>query len=328
MLNGTYIFYVDGQEVHREDNLITKFGKRFLTTFIAGSASFETKDIALGVASSSDYALSDTNSRLGFEFYRLPVRYGSTDIQTTGGTTTYSVIFKTTVPQDIAGVIKEIGLYPGKKTSVNNFDSKFITAFEDNILWTENGQSYYPSYVPKTDILIPRIGDNYIKWDFVYGSTLNTTNTTREFRLPLDNFNLEGYGANDTITIAYNRVDTNSTKLRLKFYFSDTNYYYVDVPTFTDGTGDRPIKEVAVSTLLGQYSSSPTSKNITKLGIENTRSSTASNAIVYLDGIRINDEDTFDPTYGLISRATIDSPFLTKVNGRQLDIEYKLSLGF
>jgi hypothetical protein len=38
MIRGTYVFYQDGKEICRSSNVITKFGKRFLTNFIAGSA--------------------------------------------------------------------------------------------------------------------------------------------------------------------------------------------------------------------------------------------------------------------------------------------------
>lgn len=326
MIKGTYIFYEDGKEVLRQDNLITKFGKRFLTSYIAGIVPFGNKDIALGIASGSDYSLSASNSRLGFEFYRLPVRFGSIDIQPVNDGFSYGVIFKTTLPQDVSGVIKEIGLYPNKRTSTNNFDSKFITAFEDNLLWIDSANNY-PEYVAKTDLIIPRIGDNYINWDFKYNGTLNTSLSTREFKINLENFNIAGYSGNDTITVAFNRVDTNSSKIRIKLYFSDVDYYYFDIDSFS-GTGDQPIFEVPLSTVLSQYSNTPDSTNIIKMGIELTRTSTASNASIYFDGIRINDEDTFDPTFGLISRALISSPYLIKSSGRQVDIEYKLTLEF
>ena len=49
----------------------------------------------------------------------------------------------------------------------------------------------------------------------------------------------------------------------------------------------------------------------------------------YFDGIRINDEDTFDPYFGLISRSVLTGGnILTKPSGRQVDIEYKLALEF
>jgi hypothetical protein len=46
-----------------------------------------------------------------------------------------------------------------------------------------------------------------------------------------------------------------------------------------------------------------------------------------MEGFRINDEDTFDPNFGLISRSVLGSE-ITKTAGRAIDIEYKLSLGF
>ena len=53
----------------------------------------------------------------------------------------------------------------------------------------------------------------------------------------------------------------------------------------------------------------------------------AGNTTVYLDAIRINDEDTFDPGYGLISRSVLSTPLIKKA-GRPVDIEYKLQLDF
>jgi hypothetical protein len=58
-----------------------------------------------------------------------------------------------------------------------------------------------------------------------------------------------------------------------------------------------------------------------------TRTSAASAATAYMEGFRINDEDTFDPNFGLISRSVLGSA-ITKTAGRAIDIEYKLSLGF
>ena len=46
-----------------------------------------------------------------------------------------------------------------------------------------------------------------------------------------------------------------------------------------------------------------------------------------LDGLRVNDEDTFDPIFGLISRSVLATP-ISKVAGRQVDVEYRLDLGF
>jgi hypothetical protein len=70
---------------------------------------------------------------------------------------------------------------------------------------------------------------------------------------------------------------------------------------------------------------SPSKSTITKIGIE-LLPSTGFTEVLF-DGIRINDEDTFDPIYGLISRSILSTP-LNKFNGRQVDIEYKLDMSF
>ena len=119
--------------------MITKFGKRFLIDFIAGNSNFTSKDLAIGIATGTQLSEADTNTRLGFEIYRMPVSLSSINIESDGsGGFNYYSIFKTTIPQDISGVVTEIGLYPGFRKSINFYDSKFITAFENNTLWVDS----------------------------------------------------------------------------------------------------------------------------------------------------------------------------------------------
>ena len=131
MIKGTYIFYENNKEIYRSSNIITKFGKRYLTNIIAGNVPLVKFDMAFGINST---AATVDDTRLGFEFYRTPILFGSTDIQTSGNVTTYSVVYKTTLPQDVIAKINEIGLYPSIRTSVNNYDSKYITDFNDSFV--------------------------------------------------------------------------------------------------------------------------------------------------------------------------------------------------
>ena len=66
-------------------------------------------------------------------------------------------------------------------------------------------------------------------------------------------------------------------------------------------------------------------QNVTKLGVVVTP--TSAQTSVSMDGLRINDEDTFDPEYGLIARSLLDSTMI-KVIGREAAIEFKLDLSF
>ena len=55
------------------------------------------------------------------------------------------------------------------------------------------------------------------------------------------------------------------------------------------------------------------------------KSSGATN--VLLDGLRLNDEDKYNTQYGLISRSVLTEP-IVKTLGVEMDIEYKINLGF
>jgi len=297
--------------------MITKFGKRFLTDYIAGNSTFNTKDIALGIGSTS---ATENDTRLEFEFYRLPVSLGSINIEDDGvGGFTYSAIYKTTIPQDISGVISEIGLYPGQRASTNSYDSKFITSFENNYTWLDSSNNSPQLKANNTtDPFLSKIGEHMVQFDVAQS-------TSKEYINSIVNIDLSGYSVNDSLTLAYKKKDNNVTKIRVKLYSSDTQYYYADF-TPTSGTGDK-IQSISMNSVFSNISATaPDPTNITKIGIEVTASSGGATT-VYFDGLRINDEDTFDPSYGLISRSLLSTP-LQKPSGRPVDIEYKLKLEF
>lgn len=311
MLKGTYIFYQDGKEIHRQSNVITKFGKRFITNFVAGNIPNSKKDIAFGIDST---AATVNDTRLGFEFYRLPVLFGSTDIQTTAGVTTYSVVYKTTIPQDVVGQIYEVGLYPSNRSSVNNFDSKFITDFDDLLDW-EDSSAINPLLTTSNY----RIGGNLLRMSA-------NTSSSKEYKASIPTLDLSGYSEADSIKLAYYREDANLTNIKVRLYSEDTKYYEVTV-TPTSGTGYKISSDILFSTLLaGATSPAPDITNINQIGIVVTAGSGGSTT-VGLDGLRVNDEDTFDPIFGLISRSVLATP-ISKVAGRQVDVEYRLDLGF
>lgn len=308
--------------------MITKFGKRFLTSYLSGNNSFTSKELALGIGSTTpDVKGNDT--RLDFEFYRLPVELSSFNVLETGtdvdGDPIYSyfVTYKSTIPQDISGVVSEIGLYPGDRQSFNNFDSKFITSFTNEFNWF-NGSDNPTSQGNTQDssgayTFLSKVSDSMVRVDVTSGQT-------KEYINSLISDDISGYSINDTIAIAYKKADNNVSKIRVKFYSSDLAYYYVDF-TPESGTGDK-IQELSLSNLFSNYTAAPNlpdPASIIKIGVATTAS--GGNTTVYFDAIRINDEDTFDPGYGLISRSVLSTPLIKKP-GRPVDIEYKLQLDF
>lgn len=312
MLKGTYIFYENGKEIFRKSNVITKFGKRFLTNFIAGNVSSLQKDMAFGIDSTTATA---NDTRLGFEFYRAPVLFGSTDIQTSGGTTAYSVVYKTTIPQDVVGEIYEVGLYPSNRSSINNFDSKFITDFDDVLDWEDPSGNN-----PLTSASNYRIGGNVLRMSAASSSS-------KEYKATVPTIDMSGYSDLDTIRLAYHREDTYLSTVKVRLYSEATKYYEATI-TPTSGIGYKISTDIPLSTFFaGATSPAPDASNINQIGIIVTASS-GGTATIGLDGLRINDEDTFDPVFGMISRSSNTSPLISKVAGRQVDVEYRLDLGF
>ncbi len=304
--------------------MITNFGKRFLTSYLSGMTDFTSKELAFGIGSTAVNAKGN-DTRLDFEFYRVPVNVGSIEITQTGvdgdgdPVFSYKAVYQTTIPQDVAGVISEIALYPTSRSSSNNFDSKFITDFENNVLWTDS-LGGNPQIQINTNNFTSKVGEN-----MVYFTTAASTSV--EYKLQLGSTDLSGYSVNDSIALAYKKVDNNVSKIRVKFYSSPTQFCYVDF-TPQSGSGDR-IQSVSLSSLFSNTSSTPPDfTNIITLGVEVTANS-GGITTVYFDGLRINDEDTFDPTYGMISRSVLTGgDIITKTSGRQVDVEYKLQLGF
>jgi hypothetical protein len=311
MIKGTYIFYQEGKEIYRSPNLITNFGKRFIANFIAGNIQDASKDIAIGIDST---AATNQDTRLGFEFYRLPVTIGSTDIQTVDEVTTYSVVYKTTIPQDVSGQINEIGLYPSTRTNINNFDSKFLADFANSLSWYTSGLT---NPLSDTTAGKSKIGDNLLTF------TSNGTSAQEYFNNTILDFS--GYSVNDSIRLAYYKNNNNLQNIIIKFYTSNSDYYTATI-TPAAGTGYKTTSDILLSSVFGTVTGSPDKSNISKIGITITPTS-GNTTTVGMDALRINDEDTFDPIFGLISRSVLGSTLL-KSAGRSVDIEYKLDLSF
>jgi len=320
-IKGQYFIYEDGKEIARSNNVVTKFGKRFITNLISGSLGFQTKAIVVGIGSSQ---ATENDTRLEFEFYKSPVQIGSPDIDTDPitGISTYGVIFKTTLPNDVSGLIKELGLYPTQSAGFNDYSNKYISSFENNTLWLDE-DSNSPDLV-KTPA--PRIGE-YLFEVVAPPVTSPSTYSVKEYSLNTD-LDISGYSINDSFSLAFTQADTNLDYVYARFYSSDSDYYEARFAGESSIVNPNKIVNESMSTFFNGINSqgSPVSNSINKITI-GIKSKTIAGTTVYLDGLRINDEDSFDPIYGLISRSVL-SAGINKIAGRQLDIEYRLGLSF
>jgi len=312
-VSGEYVFYEDGKEVGRNKNLITKFGKRYLTQYLAGQSNTNLKDIAIGIGST---AASVNDTQLGFEFYRSPVTMSSIDIQTnsTTGISSYGVVHKTTIPVDVVGVISEIGIFPTVSLSSTDYASNSISTFEDNQSWADSSGAF-PSVLTTPT---PKIGTYYLSMGAAASGTKQYFN----------NFNIDisGYSALDSLTIAYRQTDLNLDYVFVRMYDSNNNYYEIRYAGDVS-TGDK----IKLLTLNNFYSSgygvgAPDQTSIVKIGVGVKAKSSGSTAVLF-DGLRINDEDAFRTDYGLISRSVLSTP-IVKTLGKQMVIEYRIGINF
>jgi hypothetical protein len=312
---GEYIFYEDGKEIARSKNILTKFGKRYITQFLAGQSNTSSKDIALGIGS-TPATVNDT--QLNFEFYRSEVNITSVDIQTSTSTglTTYGVVYKTTIPVDVSGIINEIGLFPSITLGTTDFGSRSISSFEDNQSWLDS-EGNYPALVTVSS---PKIGPYYMS---VVAASSQSKNYFYDF-----NLDISGYSANDSMTMAYYQSDLNLDYVFLRAYDSNNNYYEIRYPS--EATVGYKVKSLNLSSLYssGFTSGTPNKNSIVKISV-GAKAKSSGATTVLLDGLRINDEDTFRVDYGMISRSVLSpSNLITKSLGKQMDIEYRLGLSF
>jgi len=312
-ISGEYIFYEDGKEVCRNKNLITKFGKRYLTQYLAGQSNTNLKDIAIGIGS-TPASVNDT--QLGFEFYRSPVTMSSIDIQTSSvtGVSTYGVVHKTTIPVDVVGVINELGLFPTVSLSSTDYASNSISTFEDNQSWVDSS-GLYPTVLTTPT---PKIGTYYLSMSALSSGTKQYFN----------NFNIDvsGYSALDSLTIAYRQSDLNLDYVFVRMYDSNNNYY--EIRYAGDASIGDKIKSLTLNNLYssGYTSGFPDQTSIVKIGVGVKAKSSGATTVLF-DGLRINDEDAFRTDYGLISRSVLTNP-IVKTLGKQMVIEYRVGLNF
>ena len=312
-ITGEYVFYEDGKEICRKSNLLTKFGKRFLTSYLAGAVSFDNKDIAIGIGNTTP-TVNDT--QLSFEFYRSSVNLGSIDIQTNAqtGVSTYAVVYKTTIPTDIVGTISEVGLFPTETEGNSDFSSRFISTFENNLSWLDDAGS--PAVTVSSPS--PRIGNTWF-------SLSTNANASKQYNLAVD-FSLSGYSQNDSLTLAFKQQDTNLDYVYVRFYSSSTDYY--EIRFAGDSSTSNKIIPLSLNNLYssGINSGTPDPESIIKISV-GAKAKSSGNTTVLLDGLRINDEDSFNTYSSIISRSVLSNP-ITKLYGREIDVEYRIGLSF
>lgn len=291
-MRGVYRFYQDGKLVREESNLITTEGKRLILRVLAEQASSIGQAIGLGVGAA---AATVADTRLQWEIDRTAIAIKNVDY------TNSRVIMKTTLPQNSIYTIYEMGLWSQFTNSFNSDNvSKVLTTFESALeTWTNT----------TIDATQSRTSPDSVKISAAISST--TTATTN---VDLD---LSGYSALDQFSIAFYKANNNITTLALKFESATGSYEKSATVTAL------PVGYNILALNKGDFvaTGTPDWSALTTMNVKVTAGATAGNLI--LDGIRIEDGDTLNPSYALVSRSVLGTP-LVKTDSSPMDVEYAI----
>jgi hypothetical protein len=320
MIKGSYSIYKNNQLVVDQDNVVTNFGKDAIWKYLAGAIPEWGGAIAVGAGTAT---VAATNTRLDFEFARnatllkSPVLSGSDRV----------IILKTSLEPNVSGVIKEIGIYNTLgPTNPATFDGRLLTQFSEgvNLSGETDPLEWTHSATTTADTTNSKIGSANVAINGTGGtvaSTLGGSDTTRQGFLSID---LTKYSPLDSLEIAYSLLTAiSATGKTMKITLYDNQQTPVSISkewTFGNPTSTGDYSNTAT---LSEFTVSPSGATF---NYEVSIIKIETNANVSFDAIRIDDTDSTDTTYGLVSRAVLSTP-ITKKAGDSIDIEYKLTLG-
>ena len=314
-MKGSYVIKVDGVEIARSENLLTTSGKRIIASFMAGLTPRWAGAIAAGVSGTAATVL---DSKLGFEFVRSPIN--SSAVNYNGGTgATHRLIFKATLDQSAAGKIYELGIFPNVTNIMAGVAQSQVISYGDSSeAWQEfvTGTGW-TTITTSADSTNNRVGSDMVRLRAL-------TATGRKYRLSGLALDLGGYSTNDLINFAFRNDTANPTSFNIQFNTDDSNYFTTSptIGTFIGATGAYKTSTLTKSnfTAVGV----PSWSNITSIEFQVINSG-GSTCDFLLDSIRMEDVDTANPDYALVSRSVLGGP-ITKSAGSLMDIEYYLDV--
>lgn len=291
---GTYRFYQHGELVAAQRNLITTAGKAaILRTLAQGGGLASTMAFGVGTTAA---ALGDT--ALTFEVARAILSSNTIDVVNS------RVIYKTTIPKNVSMNIRETGLWTlDSDPQAGNYGSRLLQTFEGDVdYWTAG--TYETANT--------RVGERSLRVTATVSSTATSVN---------DGFvnDLSGFSGSEPIKLACYVANSNTSAIQLLFYNANGSFFRIDYNTPSSG-----YQILSANKSSAAVSGSPTWSDIVKLEVRVIATGGGS-AIVDFDGIRVEDTDTLNPNYSLVSRAVLGSP-VAKTNVAAMDVEYSLDV--
>lgn len=309
-----YVIRENGAVVGEVENLLTTSGKRIMASFMAGLTTRWAGAIAVGAIGTS---VGATGTRLGFEWGRAEISSSAVSYgQGTSGA--HRLVFKGTLDQSFAGKIYEIGIFPQTANVAAGVGQSQAISFGGSAdTWQQYVGGVWTTITPTFDSVNNRVGGDMALLPVVAGAT-------EYYRIGGIALDLSQYSNTDLINFSFLNATTNPSSLSVVMGTDDNNWFYSnpDPATWLGATGAYK----AATLTKGDFGSSGTPDwgNITSIEFDIT--APGGGAVdLYIDGIRMEDTDTFNPDFALVSHAVMGSP-VTKTGGTVMDIEYYLDV--
>lgn len=210
-IQGSYRFFLDGEEVAHSKNIITTTGKETIKRFLAGNIVDWCGGMGIG-AMNTTAVVGDT--ALGFEIDREPTTFRSFN--------NGKIIVKASFPNSLDAIIREVGIFPIASTTSDN-------QFQDVVLSDFSGES----------------GSVTTNSSVGTGNIALSSGTTSFTKTGL-NIDISGYSSVDRIQMLAYNSDANAKTLTVGL--SDgTTTYTLTLPSLAASTGYQVVS-VALGT--------------------------------------------------------------------------------
>lgn len=250
--------------------------------------------VGLGIGSASE-TLGD--KRLAFETIRADVTLVTYDYVND------RLIFKASVPAEYGGKIYEVGLWSlSSDNMAGPYGSRNIITFDSTDVWSAG----------TLDATNARVGVDALRLSPATSSTVTATKSD----ILLD---FSGNSSSDSFMLAFYANNSFTANVKVRFKTDASNYYEFTVTSPPSGYNIVGLTKSA-ATVTG----TPNWSTINTVEVSAT-STAGGGAVVDFDALRIEDTDSYNPDYVLVSRKVLTVP-ITKVVGKVQEIEYSLAV--
>lgn len=319
-ISGVFKFYQNGELIGEAENSLTETGRILAIKTLMGAIPNFGTSLGVGVGEIANTMNGNlaTDYRLGFRVATAPVI--ATNIDTIDDYD--AILFKAKLTDNLFYRIKEVGLFSDPLLSgATGYKEELILAFEngDNLYNNTDGAYLTDDSYNDSTAFFTTIADNTYVDYFRIGRRALVLKDATQIITTKSFIGLDQYDDLDKITLAFGRVGSGTSVVKVRFYTNDAYKEY----TFSGSSNYNVVSVDLGSVTTTSGSGTFNWENITKVMVYKS----SGNEVV-LDGLKIENVNLLDTNRGMVSRAVLPGTGITKLANVPVDIEYTLRIGF